>query len=266
MRINLYATGKGSGDSGQPRLLRGVVGRKPIHLIEADERKNVTKMEKLFVDFGISGKDAKAQIRIGDAMTYGVGFEEFGDGLAVSRSFDDKMGAWIAARVLEEVKAAGGAAGDVIAAATVQEEIGSRGAITSTYALDPDVCICAEVDHATDYPGIEKSRYGEGVCGGGPMIARGPNINPKLFESLAAAADAAKVAYQISPEPRGTGTDANPMQISRQGKVTGLVSIALRYMHTPTEVLKLSDLDDIVALLTRFILDLSADTDWRPGV
>ncbi|MDR2956876.1 MAG: M20/M25/M40 family metallo-hydrolase, partial [Coriobacteriales bacterium] len=246
LRIDLYATGKGTGGASNPTLLRGIIGRKPIHLIEADERKNVTAIDKLFIDFGLSGDKAKEMIRIGDSMTFGVGFEEFGDGFAVTRAFDDKMGAWIAARVLEEVKKAGGAPGDVIAAATVQEEIGARGAMTSVYAIDPDIGLATDVGHATDYPGIEKSRYGAGTCGGGPMIARGANINPVLFERLVAAAEAAKIPFQIDYEPRATGTDANVMQISRSGKVTGLISVPLRYMHTPTEVMKLDDLDNAV--------------------
>jgi len=264
-RINLYATGKGTGGPGNPTLLRGLIGRKPIHLIEADERTKVTPLEKLFIDFGIGGEKAKEMIRIGDAMTFGVGFELFGENLAVSRAFDDKMGSWIAARVLEEVKKSGGAKGDVIAAGTVQEEIGLRGATTSTFLLDPDICLAFDVGHATDYPGIEKTRYGNTVLGKGPMIARGPNINPLLFERLVAAAEKAKVDYQIDAAPRGTGTDANAMQLAREGKVTALISVPLRYMHTQNEVLNLDDLDAAVALVTQFILDLDNKTNWIPG-
>jgi endoglucanase len=263
-RINLYATGKGSGGSAKPTMLRGVIGRKPIHLIEADERSKVTPLEKLYVDFGISGDKAKELIRPGDWMTFGVGFETFGDNLAVSRGFDDKMGAWIAARVLEELKKAGGVKGDVIAVGTVQEEIGLRGATTSTWLLDPDICIAFDVGHAVDYPGIEKTRYGSSSLGKGPLIARGANINPLLFEKLIEAADKAKIKYQIDAAPRGTGTDANAMQLTREGKITALISVPLRYMHTQNEVLNLSDLEDTVSLVTRFILDLDARTDWVP--
>ncbi|MDR3052524.1 MAG: hypothetical protein LBU48_01525, partial [Coriobacteriales bacterium] len=156
-------------------VLRGVMGRKPIHLIEPDERKTVTPLDKLFIDVGLTGKEAKKRIRIGDPITYGVGFEEYGDGFAVARAFDDKLGVWIAARVLEEVKRAGGAKGDYIAAGTVQEEIGLRGGETSAYGVDPVIGISAEVGHATDYPGIDKTKHGEAICGKGPLIARGPN-------------------------------------------------------------------------------------------
>jgi putative aminopeptidase FrvX len=244
--------------------LLGVMGRKPIHLIEEDERKSVTKIEKLFIDIGLDCEKAKAQVRIGDPITFDVGLETYGDGLAVSRAFDDKMGAWISARVLEEVKKAGGAAGELTAAATVQEEIGLRGGITSAWWCDPEVGIAVEVGHATDYPDIDMRKHGEAKCGAGPIIGRGPNINPMLFDLLIAAAEKAKVPYQIGAEPRGTGTDANAIQLSRGGKVAGLISIPLRYMHTPTEVLALSDLDAAVKLLTRFILDLKPGTDFRP--
>jgi endoglucanase len=245
-------------------VLLGVMGRKPIHLIEDDERKNVTKIDKLFIDLGLSADQVKKRVRIGDPITFDVGLETFGDDLAVSRAFDDKMGAWIAARVLEEVKKAGGTAGDLIAAATVQEEVGLRGGTTSAYGVNPQVGIAVEVGHATDYPDIDKRKHGEAICGKSPIIARGPNINPALFDLLVAAAKKAKVPYQLGAEPRGTGTDANAIQLSRGGKAAALVSIPLRYMHTPTEVLSLKDLDFAVRLLTRFVLDLKPQTDFTP--
>jgi endoglucanase len=256
--------GAGNRPRPMPDLLRGVIGRKPIHLIEQDERKKVTEIDSLFIDVGLGGKEAKERIRVGDCITFGVGFEEFGDGFAVSRAFDDKLGVWIASRVLEEVKKAGRAQGDLIAAGTVQEEIGLRGGVTSAYGVNPVIGISCEVGHATDYPDINKRKYGEAICGKGPLIARGPNINPVLFERMLAAAEKAKKPYQIGPEPRATGTDANAIQLSRGGKVAGLLSIPLRYMHTPTEVLKLSDLEAAVAILSGFILDLDDTVDFTP--
>lgn len=255
MRVQVHAT---------DGPLLGVMGRKPIHLIEDDERKNVTKIDKLFIDLGLPAEEVKKRVRVGDCITFGVGFETFGDDLAVSRAFDDKMGAFIAARVAEEVKAAGGAPGDCVAAGTVQEEIGLRGGITSAWHVDPVVGIAVEVCHATDYPDIDKRKHGEFELGKGPVIARGPNINPVVFDLLVAAAEAAKVPYQIGAEPRGTGTDANAIQLSRGGKAAALVSVPLRYMHTPTEVLALKDLDATIKLLTRFVLDLEPGTDFTP--
>lgn len=246
--------------------LRGVVGRKPIHLIEADERTKVTPLSDLVIDLGLPAKKVKKRVRIGDVITFGVGFERFGRSMAVSRAFDDKCGVWIATRVMEELKAQGGSEGDFIAAATVQEEIGTRGAITSTYGVNPDVGLAFDVTHATDYPGISKTKYGDIRCGGGPVIARGPNINPVVFERLVAAAEAEGIAYQLEAEPSVTGTDARSIQVSREGKACGLISVPLRYMHTPTEVVALSDLEDTVRLIVRFVRDLDADVSFVPGM
>lgn len=246
--------------------LRGVVGRKPIHLIKADERKNVTPIDQLVIDLGLPGKKVKELVRIGDAITFGVGYERFGKHMAVSRAFDDKVGVWVAVRVLEKLAKAGRAAGDFIATATVQEEIGTRGATTSAYGVNPDVAIAFDVTHATDYPGIDKTKHGDFVCGGGPVIARGPNINPLVYERLVAAAEKEGIPYQIEAEPSVTGTDARAIQVARGGIPCGLVSVPLRYMHTPTEVVCLKDLQATVDLLVRFALDLEEDACFVPGI
>ena len=246
--------------------LRGVVGRKPIHLIKADERKNVTPIDQLVIDLGMPGKKVKELVRIGDAITFGVGYERFGKHMAVSRAFDDKVGVWVAVRVLEKLAKAGLAAVDFIATATVQEEIGTRGATTSAYGVNPDVAIAFDVTHATDYPGIDKTKHGDFVCGGGPVIARGPNINPLVYERLVAAAEKEGIPYQIEAEPSVTGTDARAIQVARGGIPCGLVSVPLRYMHTPTEVVCLKDLQATVDLLVRFALDLEEDACFVPGI
>ncbi|PKQ37473.1 MAG: hydrolase [Actinobacteria bacterium HGW-Actinobacteria-1] len=244
--------------------LLGVLGRLAIHLLDDEERKQVVKMHKMFIDLGMKGEDVKKRVRIGDPVTYGVGMETFGDNMAVSRAFDDKMGAWIAAEVLRTVKEAGGSKSDFIAAATVQEEIGLRGGTTSAYGVDPVVGIAVEVTHATDYPDVDKRKHGDVKCGLGPVISRGANINPRVFDLLVEAAEAEKIPYQIEGAPRGTGTDANAIQLSRGGKAAALVSVPLRYMHTPTEVLSIEDLENTVKLLSAFMLRLEPDTDFTP--
>lgn len=246
--------------------LRGIVGRKPIHLIEADERKSVTPIDKLVIDLGLPAEDVKDMVRIGDTITFGVGFERLGANMAVSRAFDDKCGVWIACRVMEKLASAGRAKGAFVAAATVQEEIGTRGAMTSAYGVNPDVALAFDVTHATDYPGIDKAKYGKITCGDGPVIARGPNINPLVFERLVAAAEAEGIPYQLEAEPSVTGTDARAIQVTRSGIPTGLISVPLRYMHTPTEVISLDDLDATVRLITRFALDLEEDACFVPGI
>ena len=120
--------------------------------------------------------------------------------------------------------------------------------------------------HATDYPGIEKAKYGDCACGKGPVISRGPNINPVVHQGLVAAAEKEGIPYQIEAEPGVTGTDARAIQVSREGKATGLISIPLRYMHTPNEVINMEDLEGAVKLLTRFIMDLDDEVSFVPGM
>lgn len=244
--------------------LRGVLGRLPIHLLEDEERKKVVKFDRMFVDLGMNGDEVKKRVRIGDPITYAVGMETFGQGMAVSRAFDDKMGAYICAEALRLVKEGGRGRGDVIAAATVQEEIGLRGGTTSAYSVDPVVGIAVEVTHATDYLDVDKRKFGEISCGKGPVISRGANINPKLFELLVSTAEAEGIPYQLEGAPRGTGTDANVIQLSRGGKAAALVSVPLRYMHTPTEVLALEDVENTAKLLAAFVLKLDPAVDFTP--
>lgn len=255
MRVHVHT-------SDGPKL--GVLGRLPIHLLEEDERKQVTKMHKLFIDLGLCADEVKKLVHVGDPVTLAVGFEEFGDGMVVSRAFDDKVGAFVCAEVLRQVKERGGAKVDLVAAATSQEEIGLRGGITSAYGVDPSLGIAVEVGHATDYPDVDKRKHGESECGKGPIITRGANINPVVFDGLKAAAAAADVEVQFDGEPRGTGTDANAMQLARGGKPAGLVSIPLRYMHTPTEVLALADVEAAISMLVEYVCALDPDTDFTP--
>ncbi len=244
--------------------LLGVLGRMPIHLLEEEKRKQVAELHKLFIDVGLPADQVKERVRVGDPITFAVGFEEFGEKMAVARGFDDKMGAWAVAETLRLVKEEGGARGDLIAVATVQEEIGLRGGTTAAYTVDPVVGIAIEVGHATDYPDVDRRRHGEARCGKGPIIARGANVNHKVFELLIAAAEAEDIEYQVGGEPRSTGTDASVMQLSREGKATGLVSVPLRYMHTPTEVLSLDDLESTARLVAAFVRRLESGTDFTP--
>ena len=244
--------------------LLGVLGRLPIHLLEDEERKAVVKMHKLFIDLGLPAEEVKKRVRIGDPVTVDEGLEEFGDGMAVSRAFDDKMGAWAIAEALRLVKEAGGCKSALFGVATVQEEVGMRGATAACFDVDPQIGIAVEVGHATDYPDVDKRKHGEADCGKGPIIARGPNINPRVFDLLIEAAEAEKIPYQIGGEPRGTGTDANVMQLTRGGKAAALISVPLRYMHTPSEVLSLADLENTAKLLAAFVKRLEPGMDFTP--
>ena len=256
MRVDVHA---------REGILRGIIGRKPIHLIDPDDRKTVTPMDKLMIDLGMPADEVAERVSVGDPITFAVGLEEFGDGMVVSRALDDKVGVFIACRVMQRLSKDPDYDGSFVAALTVQEEIGTRGAMTSAHAIAPDVALAFDVTHATDYPGIEKSKYGDIACGKGPVIARGPNINPKVFELLVESAKAEGLDYQVEAEPSVTGTDARAIQVTRGGIPTGLVSIPLRYMHTPAEVIDLDDLQGAIALITRFAKEVGSCEGFVPG-
>ncbi|MDR3316193.1 MAG: M20/M25/M40 family metallo-hydrolase [Coriobacteriales bacterium] len=246
--------------------VRGVVGRNPIHGLDphSDEYLKVTPYHKLFIDVGFGVVQAKERIAIGDPITFVSKFTVLGGSRVAAQAFDNKVGAWVAVRVLEEVKAAGGAAGDVIVAGTVQEEIGLRGAVASGYSQNPQIAIAFETGVATDYPSVDKRRFGDFSLGKGPHIARGANISPVLFKLLVATAAKEQIPYQVRAIPCATPTDANTLQLTKGGKATALISVPTRYMHTPFEVLDLDDVEKTVRLVTRFILSLEPGLDLTP--
>lgn len=245
-------------------MVPGVIGRKAIHLMDEDDRKKVPKMHDLYVDIGVSSKEESLQlVAYGDAGVFLQPYLELANERAVSMAFDNKMGTWIVTEVLRLLY---GQRSDacVIGVSTVQEEIGLRGATTSAFSSEADVGIALDVAHGTDTPGIEKKKDGDFRVGGGPIIARGANINPRVFELLLATAEAEKIAFQVASAARGTGTDANVMQLSRGGMATGLLSVPLRYMHTPNELLSLEDLENTARLLAAFCARITRQHDFTP--
>jgi len=245
--------------------LLGVVGKKPIHLLEAKDREKVVRFKQQFIDIGAADRAAAAElVSVGDPVTFAVGLERLQGDHVTSRAFDDKMGAFIVAQVLKEVRRRGSAPVDLYGVSTVQEEIGLRGGITSAYGVNPDVGIAVEVGFATDFPDVDKKEVGDFKVGGGPLITRGANINPVLFELLVATAREEAIPCQISGAPRATGTDANAIQLSRGGVAAALISVPLRYMHTPVEVLSLGDLENTVRLLAGLLYRLGDRESFIP--
>ncbi|HCP32365.1 TPA: hydrolase [Candidatus Acetothermia bacterium] len=245
----------------------GVIGRKPIHLLEEEERKKVVKIEDLWIDIGAKDKeDVASLVEIGDPAVLDYSFAELRNDLVVSRGFDDRVGAFL---ILEAARlaAAMNPKASVYAVATVQEEVGLRGARTSAFGIDPHVGIAVDVGFATDTPGMdkEKKKVGEMTMGKGPIIARGPNINPKLFKLFVETAKEEKIPYQIEGAPRGTGTDANAIQLTRAGVATGLISVPNRYMHSPCEIVHLGDLENIARLIAHTVAKIDERTDFIPS-
>lgn len=242
----------------------GVIARKPIHLLKEEERQKAPKLTDLWLDIGVSNQEeAAAMVRIGDAITAELGYREAANGRAVSPAMDDKAGAWTVIEALKRVDKSKLKC-SLYSVSTVQEEVGLRGARTSSFGVDPHVGIAVDVTHASDCPTIEKKESGDISLGKGPVIYRGPNMTHKVVSQLIDAAGAADIPYQLAAEGRATGTDANAIQVNRAGVATGLVSIPNRYMHSPVEMIALDDIDHAADLLARFAEAISADADYVP--
>jgi putative aminopeptidase FrvX len=245
------------------RPVPGVVGKKPIHLLKDEERKKVPELKEMHIDIGAHDADAaRAAVRVGDvAVLAGEPVEVLGD-RAVSRSMDNRLGCFIALEAARLVAEGGGAPGDVAAVGAVQEEITFGGARTTAYSLRPDVAIAVDVTHATDAPGIDVREQGKHELGGGPVIERGSTLHPMVFEMLHDAAEREGIPFSLQVSSRATGTDADAIHFSRGGVPTGLVSIALRYMHSPVEMVQLSDIDACARLIAAFARSLSPETKF----
>jgi putative aminopeptidase FrvX len=247
---------------GKDGLVPGVVGRKPIHLLEADQRKKVVELKGLHIDVGAADRDeAAGLIRVGDPVVIAAEpIAVLGDRL-VSRAMDNRLGAYVALESLRRANESGKLAGSFAAVAGVQEEIGLFGARTAAFEVRPDIAIAVDVTHATDAPGVDEKEIGSHPLGSGPVIGRGSTLSPKVCELLIETAEAEGIEYSLSASGRGTSTDADVLQISRAGIPTGLVSIPLRYMHSPVEMVDLRDVEAVVKLLAAFAGRLTADVD-----
>jgi putative aminopeptidase FrvX len=242
----------------------GVIGKKAIHMMEKEESKKVSKIEDMWIDIGAkSKKEAEKVVNMGDSVTFAYGLEVLRGDILVSKAFDDKMGAYLVTEIMESMKNKK-IKPSLYGVVTVQEEVGTRGAVPSTFHVEPDIGICIEVAHATDHPSVDKKKMGEYKVGAGPVISRGANINPRLFNLLVETAKKEKIPYQIYGEPGKTGTDARVMQLSRKGVVTALISVPLRYMHTPVELLSTKDLDNTARLIAALIKKLKPGMDFTP--
>jgi endoglucanase len=253
---------------GRSGPVRGVVGKKAIHIMDKDEREKVSKIEDLWIDIGAASKaEAEQRVRIGDPGVLAVGMLEFPNDRIVSRCLDNRIGAFV---VLETVRLLaaerGGLAAGVTAVATTREEIahGGGGARPSAVVVEPDVAIVVDVTHATDYPGVDKRKHGDYRLGGGPVLSRGAAGSAVVFDRLVEAAEAEKIPYAIEASSRDTHTDAEAIFNAHRGVATALVSVPNRYMHSPNELMALADIDATARLLAGFCRRLTKDMDFLP--
>ena len=248
----------------------GVVGRKSVHLfgMEGNDPNKMPKMHDLWIDIGAKDKkDAEKAVAVGDYVTIDAGFQSLRNDLVVGRGFDDRAGAFVVAetmRMLVESKSKLKVA--VYGVATTQEELGMRGAVVSAHGIDPHAGIAIDLGFASDYPTVNKNLVGDFAMNKGPIIAKGPNVNPVLGQKLIDTARKLKVPHQIEGAPKATGTDANVMQMTRAGVAAALVSVPNRYMHTPIEIISLKDLAHTCKLIAGTVGGLKGTEDFTPAM
>lgn len=251
---------------GRDGPVAGVIGKKAIHLMEKDDRDKVSKVSDLWIDIGAATRaEALARIRVGDPGVLAAGVQDYPNGRIVSRSMDNRMGAFVVLEALRLLSRERPTA-SVTAVATSQEEIAytGGGARTSATGLEADIAIVVDVTHATDCPGIEKKQHGDVKLGGGAVLSRGSAVNNAVFQMLMETAEAEKIPYVLQAAPRDTGTDADAIFTAHRGVATGLVSVPLRYMHSPNEMVALSDIEQVARLLAAFARKVGTATDFVP--
>ena len=244
--------------------IAGVIGKKPIHLLREEERKKVAEVRELHIDIGAKdAEQARELVRIGDVAVIAGDPLELPNGRLASRALDNRLGSFVALEAARLVAEAGGCtAWEVVAVAAAQEETTFGGSRTSAFSLEPDAAIVVDVTHATDAPGIDAKEAGKHELGSGPVLSRGSTLHPRLSELLYETAEREKIAFTVEAIGRNTGTDADAVHLSRGGVPTALVSIPLRYMHSPVELVQLDDVHAAAALIAAAALGLDAETSF----
>lgn len=243
--------------------VRGVIGKKAIHLMEPEDRKKASEIKSLWIDVGAKdAEEACEMVRVGDVGVIDQEVLEMPNDRLAARSLDNRTGAFVVLEALRLLSESGGLSAEVTAVASVQEEIGANGARSSAFGLDPDMAIAVDVTHATDVPGASKNENGEHSLGGGPVITRASTLSPLVSDGLMETAEREEIAYSIEADAGRTGTDADAIHLSRAGVASGLVSVPNRYMHSPNETVQLDDLENAARLIADYIRSLPADTDF----
>ena len=242
----------------------GVIGKKPIHLLEEDERKKPAQIKQMHIDIGAADRDqAERLVSVGDPAVLAAEPLPLPNGRLASRSLDNRLGSFVALEVARRIsEEADAPAVGVVGAAVSQEEVGLHGSKATAFSLDPEVAIAVDVTHATDAPGIDKRENGDHSLGSGAVIGRGTTLGPRVYELLREAAEAEGIPHTFEASGRGTHTDADSFQIARAGIPTGLVSIPLRYMHSTVETIQLSDVEDVIRVIVAFVKRLDPGEDF----
>lgn len=240
--------------------LRGVIGAKPPHLQAANEQKKAYPEEEFYIDVGFSADKVKEMVKIGDLITINRSVQKLAGQRYAGKSFDDRACVVMLTACLRRLAQLNHNL-DVYLVATVQEEVGTRGAAVAAFGIDPDLAIAVDVCHG-EFPGVRADR-GFGL-GKGVVISMGPDTHPKILAKLKEIADEAKISYQLEASTSAGGTDAWSIQVAREGIACSLLSLPLRYMHTSVETLDLQDIKEGGRLLSEFAL--KADRQFVEGL
>ena len=237
------------------RDLPGLVASTPPHLLKAAERKKVTPLDHLWVDVGLPARQVERLVRVGDLISLRRSVLELKNGRLAGKAFDNRASVAAVAVCLEQLKPAQHH-WNLLAVATVQEEVSLLGAATSAFALRPDVAIAIDVTYATQHNAADVETF---ALDKGPTINVGPNIHPRLRQGLCDAAKRLELDARLEPLPGHSGTDGWAIQVAREGIPTGIVAIPIRSMHTPVEVVSVKDIERTGRLLAEFIRGLNEE-------
>lgn len=240
-------------------IVEGVIGVIPIHLQNRTVDKMNLSPDELWIDIGATDKsEAQKKVQIGCIATLCSVPLLISDTRISGKAMDNRCSLAVLLSVAKNLYNQK-VEYDIYYVATTQEELRGRGAQTAAYEICPDICIVLDVTHATDYPSMSPVKDGDVKLGDGVVIALGPNMDHFISQKMVSIAVDKCINYQLEAIAKPTGTDANPIQITRQGISTGLLSIPCRYMHSPVETIDIRDLDMASKLLTEFILNVNND-------
>lgn len=227
-----------------------VVGKKPVHLLNEAERKNI-EIDSIWVDLGFESKEeALHSISVGNIMTYSSNSTNIFGNKIITRSADNKIGGLVMLEIMKNLIPP--FPYDIYFVSTVQEEIGLRGAMVAASQIEPDIAIVIDATHATDYPAATPAKHGDIRLGKGPVICISPDTDEYIMTKICDIAKTNNISYQIEGFPNGTSTEARTLQVVKKGIRTGLISFPVRYMHSPTEILSIEDVKQIIQLLILF--------------
>lgn len=237
--------------------LPGLVAQPPAFLLSKANREGVVPVTELLVDVGLRAEDVAQRVRVGDVVSFAQKPLELQNGAVMAKSLDNRSSVAAVTICLDALQHLPHA-WDVVAVATVQEEVGLKGARTSAFALEPDLAIAIDVTHG-DGPNVKEFSYKTAKLDSGPALGLGPNVHTGLFNAVKATAEKLELPHTVEVMPHHSGTDAFAIQIAQAGIPTMVISIPLRNMHTPVEMLMLKDVNRVGRLLAEFAVGLSAD-------